>query len=116
MIDRTTKGKQAEQAAADYLRGAGYEIIVTNWRCKGGEIDIVARHGETLVFVEVRSRFTTEDAFASVQNSKQVKMLRAAHEYLAEMGQEDTPWRIDVIAVGRGGKPQIEHVEDALDW
>jgi putative endonuclease len=118
MADRQMKGKQAEQAAADYLRGAGYAIVVTNWRCKGGEIDIVARQGETLVFVEVRSRFTTDDAFASVQSSKQVKMLRAAHEYLAEMKQEEAAWRIDVIAVGRGrdGRPQIEHVEDALDW
>jgi putative endonuclease len=118
MKDRLAKGKQAEKAAAEYLSSAGYQIVATNWRCKGGEIDIVAQHGETLVFVEVRSRFRTEDAFASVQSSKQVKMLRAAHEYLAETGQEEAAWRIDVIAVGHGhdGKPQIEHVEDALDW
>ncbi len=118
MADRQTIGKQGEQAAAQYLSGAGYQIVATNWRCKAGEIDIVARQGETLVFVEVRSRLKPEDAFASVQHSKQVKMIRAAQLYLAETEQEEAAWRIDVIAVGRGrdGKPQIEHVEDALDW
>jgi putative endonuclease len=118
MGNRLEKGKQGEQAAAAYLKAAGYQIVTTNWRCKAGEIDVIARQGEMLVFVEVRSRTTTEDAFASIEARKRVKLLRAVYLYLAETAQEETAWRVDAIAVGRAadGTVKLDHVEDALDW
>lgn len=97
----------------------GYDIVSTNWRCRGGEIDIIARHGSTLVFVEVRAR-TADDtaaAFESVGERKQARMLTAAQHYLAEHAPDDVAWRIDLIAVAlRASTPLIEHVENALDW
>jgi putative endonuclease len=95
--------------------------VETNWRCPQGEIDIVARDAQTLVFVEVRSRRadSTERAFASVSPLKQEKMIAAAYAYLAAHDLDDNAvWRIEVVAVAfaRGGKVVIDHVEDALGW
>jgi putative endonuclease len=115
-----TTGQKGETLAAAYLRQRGYEIVGTNWRCSRGEIDIIARAGETLVFVEVRTRHadTTAEAFESVSVRKQNRMQVAVHLYLAEHELENVTWRIDVIAIAlpRVGKPLIEQVEDALDW
>jgi putative endonuclease len=94
--------------------------VVTNWRCKDGELDIVARQSNTLVFVEVRTRHadSSEPAFESINIRKRTKLIRLAHTYLATHDLSDSQWRIDVIAIGipRSGKPIIEHTEDALDW
>lgn len=112
-------GKNGETLAAEYLIAKGYTIVETNWRCRFGEIDIVARQGESLIFVEVRTRRTaTEDAFASIDPRKREKMQRAAYLYLAEHQSEHIPWQIDVIAVALpyNSTPIIEHLENALDW
>ncbi len=115
-----TTGQKGEALAAAHLQQRGYHIVCTNWRCTRGEIDIIARDGETLVFVEVRTRHadSTAEAFESVNTRKQSRMQNAVHLYLTEQGLEDAGWRIDVIAVAipRYGKPLIEQVEDALDW
>jgi putative endonuclease len=116
MADRKTKGNHAEQIAADYLKAFGYQIVNVNWRCARGEIDIIARQGETLVFVEVRSRLTIDAALESVNARKQGKLQRLAYLYLEETRQEHVDWRIDVVAVSGGREPKIEHVENALDW
>ncbi len=113
-------GQQGEQLAAAYLRERGYVILETNWRCVGGEVDIVARRGETLVFVEVRTRraSTTESAFESVQPRKQARMTTAAYAYLDAHEMDDIPWQIDVIGVALSSTalPVIDHAENALDW
>lgn len=113
-------GKLGEQQALAYLRRRGYEIVTTNWRCAAGEIDIVARQGTTVIFVEVRSRraATTEAAFGSIGDRKRSRMAQAAQQYLSQHGLDQADWRIDVIAlaVSPGRAPLIEHVEDALDW
>jgi putative endonuclease len=115
-----TTGQKGEMLAAAFLRQRGYEIIDSNWRCTRGEIDIIARLGEMLVFVEVRTRHAdgTAEAFESVNSRKQSRMQNAVHLYLAEHELENSAWRIDVIAIAlpRSGKPLIEQVEDALDW
>jgi putative endonuclease len=114
-------GARGEKLALTFLSDKGLAIVETNWRCPQGEIDIVARDAQTLVFVEVRSRRadSTERAFASVSPLKREKMIAAAYAYLAAHDLDDNAvWRIDVVAVAfaRGGKVVIDHVEDALGW
>lgn len=113
-------GQRGEKIAVDHLKAHGYTIVETNWRCAKGELDIVARQGDTLVFVEVRSRHSvgTEASFQSITPLKQRKLNALAHLYLTSHHLNAPNWRIDVIAVaftGRG-EPVIEHVENALDW
>jgi putative endonuclease len=113
-------GQRGEQLARAYLTNKGYAILTTNWRCSHGELDIIARCGETVVFVEVRTRYadSTAPAFESINPRKQAKLAALAHLYLETAQLEDSPWRIDVIAVAipPTGKPLLEHVENALDW
>ncbi|MBI5669293.1 MAG: YraN family protein [Chloroflexi bacterium] len=113
-------GQRGEQLATHYLKQQGYTIIGTNWHCRFGEIDIIARQGDTLVFVEVRARHAAlpEAAFASISKRKRARLLRAAHLYLADHQLENANWRVDVIAIAipPSGRPMIEHVADALDW
>lgn len=113
-------GQYGEQLACDYLTSQGYAIITTNWHCSLGEIDIVAQKGTMTVFVEVRSRHseTTEEAFASINKRKQIKMVAAAQEYIDSHELDQQAWRIDAIgiAVQRSGQTLIEHVEDAIGW
>lgn len=111
------KGIDNEQIAAAYLQKQGYAVLVMNWRCKLGELDIVARKDRLFVIVEVRSRRTIDAAFESINERKRAKLIRAAQMWLSANTVGEVAWRIDVIAVGtQGGKPTIEHREDALDW
>lgn len=120
MNTKKATGIQGETLAARYLERAGYTIVARNWRCALGELDIVAQHGEALVFVEVRTRRadSTEFAFASVGAGKQRKLAALAHTYLAQHALENVLWRIDVIAVALPFRlpPIVEHVQDALNW
>lgn len=113
-------GQRGEKLAADYLKQRGYAILGVNWRCKYGELDIVARQGQTLVFVEVRTRHAAlpEAAFASITERKRQRLVRAATLYLAQHHLDAALWRIDVVAIAipQTGSPLIEHVTDALDW
>lgn len=119
MKTRQATGQRGEHLARAYLHERGYTIVTTNWHCSQGEIDIIARSGETWVFVEVRTRHaaTTAAALESIGSRKQQRMVAAAQRYLAEH-QLDASWRVDVIAVAlpEAGLPVIEHYEDALDW
>jgi putative endonuclease len=121
-VRRSTRplGQRGENLAANYLKQHGYTIVETNWRCKHGELDIIARKDAVLVFVEVRTRRadSSEPAFESITPRKRMKLTTLAHAYLAAHHLINTLWRIDVIAIGipRTGNPIIEHGEDALDW
>lgn len=113
-------GQRGEQLAVEHLAAQGFTIRERNWHCQHGEIDIIAHHDMTWVFVEVRTRHapTTETAFASIAPNKQTRMIAAAQQYLSDHDLDDISWRIDVIAVAlqRGHQPTIDHVEDALGW
>lgn len=119
---RTDLGRLGERIAAQYLIQRGYTLLASNWRCKGGEIDLVARRGSSLVFVEVRTRraASVDAAFESITPRKRQRLLAAIHTYLTETGLESEAWRVDIIAVAvrRGSPPiiDIEHLEDGLDW
>ena len=115
---RSALGKQGEQIAAEYLSQHGYDLIETNWRHAQGEFDLVARHENILVFIEVKTRREgIEAAFESITPRKRQILERTAYLYLAEHELE-SDWRIDVIAVtiSSKGSPAVEHIENALDW
>lgn len=79
------KGREAEARAARYLERQGLKVLTRNYRCRGGEIDLVCRDGETLVFVEVRLRSNRNfgGAAASITAAKQRRIALAARHYLA---------------------------------
>lgn len=104
-------GAAYEQAAGFYLEQLGYEILQYNYRCRSGEIDIIAKDGETLVFCEVKYR--SDGAMGSpleaVDVKKQRTIFRSALYYLSEHGLEDVPCRFDVIGIEGAKITQIRN-------
>lgn len=113
-------GSRGETLAAQYLEEKAYHILDSNWHCRFGEIDIVAKDGDVYVFCEVKTRRTNnvQEALAAITASKAEKFTKAVYHYLNEHQLEDVVWRIDAIGIALPprGKVIIEHVEDALDW
>lgn len=109
------KGDRAEQLAADYLSGQGFRIVERNFRCKLGEIDLIARDGEDLVFVEVRSRFSrnSPNPAYSVDYRKQKKIAQVAELYLVKKFRRMPPARFDVVLVTLDDST-IEHIPNAF--
>ncbi|MGN6628068.1 MAG: YraN family protein [Tepidisphaeraceae bacterium] len=111
-------GERGENVAAKFLTNAGYKILQRNFRTKVGEVDIVARQGRTLVFVEVKTRVDEhvrpED---QVDATKQHQITKAADVYLSRFGFPQPPARFDVIAIHwpEGREPIIRHHENAFD-
>lgn len=102
MGNKRKTGKAYETIAADYLQAQGYEILHQNYRCRSGEIDLIAREGRYLVFVEVKYRSTDEAgcAASAVDRKKQRTISRVAVFYLIQNQlPENTPCRFDVVAV-----------------
>jgi putative endonuclease len=93
-------GPRGENLAARFLRNLGYRIIVRNFRCEVGEIDIIARDGKTLVFVEVKTRADDEPTpETQVNSTKQHQLTKAARYYLSRYGSPQPPARFDVVAI-----------------
>ncbi len=115
-MENQEKGKWGEEAAVRYLRGKGFEILDLNWRFLHLEIDIVAKEGEELVIVEVKTRGT--DAFGEpevfVNKSKQSKLIRAANLYL-EQKKLNNEVRFDVVGiVKRNNESVLRHIPGAF--
>lgn len=121
---RKALGNRGEDIAADYLVRHGYQIVARNWRTRAGELDIVARDGEWLVFVEVRTRRAGRGDAAptlgrpeeSVTPRKQIQLVEMADTYLFELPWAG-PWRIDVIALEirpDGAVARLSHLRDAV--
>src|SRR5690349_120053 len=98
------RGAAAERDAASFLTAAGYRIVECNFRCKAGELDIIARDGEVLVFVEVRSRSDGDhgDAIEMIGRGKQRRVARVARHYLAAAAPVFEHCRFDVVAITAG--------------
>jgi putative endonuclease len=96
-----TTGASAEDRAAAALEAAGYSIVARNWRCSAGELDIIAREGNVLAFVEVRSRASVMHGHAAemVSAGKQRQVTRVAGMYLTIVRPRYTLVRFDVVAV-----------------
>ena len=109
----------ARRIATAYLKGQRFVIIERNFRCKSGEVDIVAKDGKTLVFVEVKARTTL--LFGSPQLAvtpfKQRQISKAALTWLAKNRLDGASARFDVIAILLRDQqvPQIEHIRNAFD-
>ncbi|PKM84409.1 MAG: YraN family protein [Firmicutes bacterium HGW-Firmicutes-11] len=105
-------GTWGEERAAVYLADQGYEILDRNYRCKAGEIDIVALEGSTVVFVEVKTRCSLACGLPgdSVTNTKKQHIRRTARWYVAEHRMEDRDLRIDVMELlVSGGSVYLKH-------
>lgn len=100
-------GKFAEDRAERLLKASGLIIEARNWRCRQGEIDLVARDGKVLVFVEVRSRKHAAygSAADSITLSKQRRIIAAARQYLAKLANMP-PCRFDVVTMDNENEPQ----------
>ena len=116
--DHLAKGEQGEHVAIRHLKRLGYRIIEHNYRCRFGEIDVIARHRNVLVFVEVKSRGS--EAFGSpklaITTAKQHKLSQVAWHYLQKHNLTEASARFDVVAVsGMPNSPRIEVIENAFD-
>ncbi len=111
-------GCEGENLAVAYLERQRYRILERNFRCKGGEIDIVARDGKVLVFVEVKTRKTVSYGLPqlAVTLFKQRQISKAALTWLAKKRELDSCARFDVIAITFSGQePRIEHIPNAFE-
>jgi len=119
---RRRLGNWGEGVAAVQLEAEGYAIVARNWRCAAGEIDLVARDGETLVFVEVKTR--RGRAYGAPEEAltprKAQKLLQLGAQYVYENALGDINWRIDLVAIEldtRGLLLRCDHVRNAvLGW
>lgn len=124
MSDRVTDSRQrlgrwGENLAATHLESIGYALVARNWRCRGGEIDLVFRDGETVVFVEVKTRRGRNYGAPEegLTQHKSNKLLSLGEQYMAEHGLADVNWRIDLVAVEldeHGRLLRCEHIPNAV--
>lgn len=116
-MNKRVRGKQGEDRAVDFLQNKGYRILQRNFRYERGEIDIVAEDDKTLVFVEVKVRYSNsfgnpEDAIGI---SKQNRLRKVAEGYLLKNNIDNKECRFDVVAIDyQNDKTEIRHIEDAF--
>lgn len=113
-------GDKGEDIAADFLIDKGYDVIQRNYRCRYGEIDIIARDSETLAFVEVKTRHTTRFGTPqdSITRAKIDKISKTALWYIQENDLINQSCRFDVIAITypkSSNEPNIQHIENAFE-
>ena len=116
---RLTLGRNGEDIAADYLKRLRYRLLARSFRLGRGEIDIVARDGATIVFIEVKTRTDSEHGppEEAVTAAKQAQIRKVAEGFLIRRRvAADTPCRFDVLSVrfGDGGLPIVHHIKDAF--
>ena len=115
---RQRLGSRGERAAARLLKRRHHRIIARNYRCPVGEIDLITADGDTIVFVEVKTRSSDEAADLSdaVRPGKWSRVERAARYFVMQRSAADRPCRFDLVTVlwPQRGSPQIEHFPDAF--
>jgi len=112
--NKQATGARQEQVARRHLESRGLRFVAANVRCRRGELDLVMRDGDTLVFVEVRYRASARfgGAAASVDRRKQARLVAAAGYYLSRH-PTDLPCRFDVVAISADG--QVQWIRHAFD-
>lgn len=116
-MNRKATGDDAEQLACDYLTTRGLQLLGRNFHCRGGEIDLIMRHGDSLVFVEVRYRRHTTygRAAETVSPGKQQRIIRCAQYYISRHRQWNAAARFDVVGIeGQPGRLHIDWIRDAF--
>ena len=117
---RLLLGDRGERAAVRYLKKQGFRIIAKRYRNSFGEVDIIAQDGKATVFVEVKTRTSTNDGqpFEAVDLRKQEKITRIALAWLKKHDRLEQPARFDVISIlwpDERGEPQIQHFRNAFE-
>ncbi|MCH8338178.1 MAG: YraN family protein [Chloroflexi bacterium] len=113
-------GIHGERVAEVRLVGLGYRILDRNWSWPGGELDLVAEQNGEIVFVEVKARRsqTFGSPEESITRAKREKLIQTAHAYLGSVKRQDSPWRIDVVAIDMepdGTVIRLEHIVSAVE-
>jgi putative endonuclease len=116
---RRETGILGEKLAREFLRKRGYRILEANYRCPEGEIDIIARHRDYLVFIEVRTKKSLDfgSPEESITSAKRERLRTVAAHYQQTHDNLPSLWRIDVVAIelDQRGKPlRIELIENAV--
>ena len=116
---RIEQGQEAEQQASEYLQQQGLRPLARNYRCRSGEIDLIMKSHDSLVFVEVRFRRYSAfgGAAASVDRRKQRRLLATAQHYLQQHKASNRPCRFDVVAVlpGPDGTLTFDWIQNAFE-
>ncbi|MGH8060206.1 MAG: YraN family protein [Candidatus Entotheonellia bacterium] len=110
-------GHAGEETAERHLAQMGYRILARNFRCRFGEIDLIAREGQTLVFIEVKTRRSRAFGPASlaVTNGKQRRLIKASQVYLSQRGGAQEVCRFDVVTIQiEAGVSQVEVIKNAF--
>lgn len=119
ILQRNTLGNRGELLAARFLRKNGYKILLRNYHAAGAEIDIVARQGDCLIFVEVKTRQSNKinEPYRQVNLHKQKNIARAARAYLSHYKGFPPKARFDIVSIvwPEAGEPQIEHLANAFE-
>ncbi len=111
-MSASSRGRAAEEAAARCLQRQGWKVLARNWRGGSGELDIVAREGNCVVFVEVKAHSDASYLEWSVGPDKRRRIISASRCWLAAHPASDSSYvRYDVVLVGRG---RFEHIRDAF--
>ena len=116
--ERQDLGKWGEDLALKKVKKLGYKCIVRNYRCPLGEVDLIARDGETLVFVEIKTRRgrSLEYAKEAVNQRKRRQLSKVALAYMKANGCAESKARFDVVVINLdGGEQEIEVVRNAFD-
>jgi putative endonuclease len=110
-------GKAGEEAALEYLLQQGYHLLERNYRCRFGEIDLIAQDGKTLAFIEVKTRRSQRfgPAAAAITYEKQRHLVKASQVYLAQRRKGDELCRFDVVTIDLDAHTtRIELIKDAF--
>lgn len=114
MATSQQRGQEAENWACAYLQAQGFQLLSRNYRLRGGELDLIGRDGDYLVFVEVRYRSSEKfgGAMQSISLAKQQRIIRTAQHYLMRH-PVDWPCRFDVVAINQA--QQITWIKNAFE-
>jgi putative endonuclease len=119
LSDRESLGRWGEKASEKFLKRKGLKTLTRNFSCRTGEIDLVMVDSDgSIVFVEVRTK--ADEKFADVEDSitsaKKTRLKKTARYFLASNDIQDRPCRFDIVTIvlGRTGRPQIRHYENAF--
>lgn len=112
-MKRKQLGNLGEKLAKDFLKKNGYRVRETNFKCREGEIDIVAEQGDCLVFVEVRTKSSSEFGTPeeSITHFKKEKLIASALSYLSSHQGLPAQWRIDLVAIELDERNKIKRIE-----
>lgn len=111
--EKKNTGMAGERIASAYLRKRGYRIIQSNFRTPFGEIDLVTRHKDILVFVEVKSRMTSSlgPPYLAITKAKERHIIKNALFYLKTRRLKNISWRIDIVSVKMNYCREVESIE-----